>query len=460
MTDRYFDILRDSGHTGNYIPSGRQLPRTPPLMDVKRHLDFCNDDPNEEWEEPPQNMEAGAKGQDNNQNRTFDFNTAETKTEHIFEPNDPNSMLKGMKGYQLTPTDLEFIKKMKEEKLIKKLQRDLEEVQRLLKKETMTAELVHASREKAQAELKKFPSCEELTEWVKVVLKMTSKLPLTEIIDLDDKSLLAMVTKENLQRAMHEKRIELTRMEKMVANKREREAKERGQLEKQIASEQLKIQGLMSQLSDLKSELAQQEEAIKALEMQINSQEAPEIQVKAEEADTSEELQATKSMVKRRGKERKKAVKSTEKLQDTTNQSKSTKSKHTDNKTDSQTTVKDEHANKNTSETLTTKQKSRAAAERLTKSVKAAKEPQKKVEEQQSNPQKSVLAARGRRKPPATTQTVASQLKNQSKVKTGEAQSTSQQAAPSRSRQKAADDAVEEAPNAGLRRSKRIASRR
>lgn len=40
----------------------------------------------------------------------------------ISEPVDPNSMLKGMKGYQLTQRDLEFIEKMKEEKLIKKLQ--------------------------------------------------------------------------------------------------------------------------------------------------------------------------------------------------------------------------------------------------------------------------------------------------------------------------------------------------
>lgn len=31
-------------------------------------------------------------------------------------------MLKGMKGYQLTESDLEFIKKMQEEKLVKKLQ--------------------------------------------------------------------------------------------------------------------------------------------------------------------------------------------------------------------------------------------------------------------------------------------------------------------------------------------------
>ncbi len=92
-----------------------------------------------------------------------------------------------MKGYQLTRSDLEFIEKMKEEKLIKKLQvtlafslaaaafdyklllgwhcadamgysdcpqGDLEVVQRLLKKEMMAAELACASREKAQAELK------------------------------------------------------------------------------------------------------------------------------------------------------------------------------------------------------------------------------------------------------------------------------------------------------------------
>lgn len=31
-------------------------------------------------------------------------------------------MLKGMKGYQLTAADLEFLKKMKEEQLVKKMQ--------------------------------------------------------------------------------------------------------------------------------------------------------------------------------------------------------------------------------------------------------------------------------------------------------------------------------------------------
>lgn len=62
-----------------------------------------------------------------------------------------------------------------------------------------------------------FPTCRELTEWVKVVLKMT--LPSAELADLDTKSLLAMVTKEDIQRVMDEKNIELARMGNMLENK-------------------------------------------------------------------------------------------------------------------------------------------------------------------------------------------------------------------------------------------------
>ncbi|XP_074483542.1 uncharacterized protein LOC141763117 isoform X3 [Sebastes fasciatus] len=378
MSDRFLEILRDSRLSMNYIPSGRQLPRTPPLMSVKKELDFCNDDSNVDCEEPEQNMEVYSRDQgDNNPNTTFDFNTIRTKK----EPDEPNSMLKGMKGYQLTPTDLEFIEKMKAEKHIKRLQ---------------------------------LPSCEDLTEWVKVVLEMTS--PSTELTGLDAESLLALVTEENIQRATEEKRFKLARMKSMEANKREKEAKERGQLEKRIAGEQLKIHGLMSQLSDLKSEVAQQQETYKALEMQISTQEAPEIP--AEEVDTSEELQAAKTQAKGRGKGRTKAVKST----------------------------------------LKTKQKSGAAVEKPMKSVKEARGPQKKVEEQESNSQESVQAVRGRRKPPGPAQP-----ENQSHVKAGKALSTSQQAAPSQGKRGAATtagDAGEEAQSTVLRRSKRIASRR
>ncbi|XP_071320827.1 fibrinogen- and Ig-binding protein [Trachinotus anak] len=276
----------------NYIPSGRQLHRTP-LAEVKRHLDFCNGNFNDSHEEPQENMEICTTDQDNDDlSRMFDVSTPEKRTENILEPDHLNSMLKGMKGYQLTAGDLEFIKKMKQEEVLKKLQGELEEVQRSLKREMMDYEQACASRKMAQAELNKLPSCEDLTEWAQVVLKMT--LASAELTDLDAKSLLAMVTKEKVQRAMDEKRAELNRIEKTLANKRKKTAKERGQLEKQIATEQLKIQGLMSQLSDLRAELAQEEEACEALERQSKIKE-----------------------VKHQGKGRKK--KPPEKLQDATN---------------------------------------------------------------------------------------------------------------------------------------------
>lgn len=37
MEDRLSEVLT---HSANYIPSGRQLPRSPPMTSVKRYLDF------------------------------------------------------------------------------------------------------------------------------------------------------------------------------------------------------------------------------------------------------------------------------------------------------------------------------------------------------------------------------------------------------------------------------------
>lgn len=62
-----------------------------------------------------------------------------------------------------------------------------------------------------------FPTCAELMEWVKLVLGAT--LPLEDFTDLDTKSLLALVTKDDVQRFMDEKKTELARMGEMLENK-------------------------------------------------------------------------------------------------------------------------------------------------------------------------------------------------------------------------------------------------
>ncbi|XP_004571295.3 uncharacterized protein LOC101473501 [Maylandia zebra] len=418
MSDTYFEILRRSCSSGNYIPSGRQLPRTPPLTNVTRQLDFTN------LEEPEQNMEDGVRDKDEGNQKS------QTDTEELPESHDPHSMLKGMKGYQLTAADLEFLKKMKEEQLVKKMQVKLEEVQKLLKTEMVALELACASKMKAEAELKRFPSCIEVTEWAKVVLRMAC--PQADLTNADAKSLLSMMKIRDIQDAMDKKRVELYQIEKMVANKRKEEAEERGQMERQIANKQLRIQGLMRQLSDLKAELAQREEACTSLEMQVNITEAPEIK---------EDLDAIKSQMKLPRKRQKKAVKSTEMLQDATNTSKSTRSRNRDTL-------------KTSAEEPT---RSGAPGEQQKKKVKASRGENEEAEGQDLNSQESVQPVRGRRKPAGTAQTTVSQQKSQSKVKTGEPE------VPSRGRRAAAttaDNAGEEAQNEGLRRSKRIASKK
>lgn len=66
-------------------------------------------------------------------------------------------------------------------------------------------------------ESSQFPACAELTEWVKVVLKTT--LPSADLTGLDPKGLLALVTKEDAQRVVDEKKVELAGMERMVEAK-------------------------------------------------------------------------------------------------------------------------------------------------------------------------------------------------------------------------------------------------
>lgn len=166
--------------------------------------------------------------------------------------------------------------------------------------------------------------------------------------------------------------------------------------------------------------------------MQVNITEAPEIK---------EDLDAIKSQMKLPRKRQKKAVKSTEMLQDAKNTSKSTRSRNRDTL-------------KTSAEEPT---QSGAPGEQQKKKVKASRGENEEAEGQDLNSRESVQPVRGRRKPAGTAQTTVSQQKSQSKVKTGEPE------VPSRGRRAAAttaDNAGEEAQNEGLRRSKRIASKK
>lgn len=179
--------------------------------------------------------------------------------------------------------------------------------------------------------------------------------------------------------------------------------------------------------------------------MQVKTQEAPKPKAEPEKVGTSEETQDSKSQAKRRGRQRKNAEKSSDELQDA-NQSRSTRSRRANSRADNQPGVKVDHPN---TTTLETKPKSRATSQKPPTSVKAARGLQKKVKEMESNLQESERPPNGQKRPLGKAQTAALQPKNRREAKVGEA--------PSRKGRQAADPG-EEAPSAGLRRSKRIAS--
>ncbi|XP_075999966.1 uncharacterized protein LOC142993166 [Genypterus blacodes] len=410
-TPRY--SLGEGGYSRNSIPSGRQITRTPPTIQVKKHLQFCDPDEMDD----SVNLEAGAGVH----KQLFDVMTPEKSSPSSLiicsggaSKDDPGSMLKGMQGYEPTPADMEFLKKMKEEKLIKKLQGDLAEMQKLFKNEAMALDLSLASKEKAQADLAKFPSREELVQAAKMALEVT--MPSAEIAHMDPKSLLASVRKEDVQRAIAAKRKELAQMKKTAETKRKDAVQEREQQERRMVSRRGKIREMMNHLSNLKAELVQVEEDCKAVEMQIGSQEAAEI--KEEEAE--EEPEPPRSRERSRGTRRKKADKVAE-------------TRHKDASEALKMSTKER-----------TKQKSEDAKGKPTKSTKVSKPPGDKVKDRGSDSQDSTKAARGRRKQPESSKTA-----------------TSERPAPARSRKEAAEAAEEhQAQSLSLRRSKRIACRK
>ncbi|XP_043966003.1 uncharacterized protein LOC122827293 isoform X2 [Gambusia affinis] len=222
----------------NHIPSGRQLPRTPPMTSVKKHLDFKDVEP----VMPNNNAEADGDVQV--------LRCSSLKIEN------PYTMLKGMKGYHLTPDDLNFIKKKAEDEHVKKLQEELAEIQALLKMDVKMLELALASRVTTQVTLSLVPSSDDLANWAKLVLRETSPSDFTH---LDTKSLLGVLKIEEIQRFTDQKKKVIAMMEATAVETCKKEAEERGHLEMQVANEELKIQELMRELTGLKSDLLQQE---------------------------------------------------------------------------------------------------------------------------------------------------------------------------------------------------------
>ncbi|XP_077371469.1 uncharacterized protein LOC144015031 [Festucalex cinctus] len=226
-------MLRGSFHI---IPSGRQLPRTPPWTGVKKRLDFCKE------EKENVNIVAcqqDAEGDDGDRPppNTITFNTSDTKPAGFLGYAD--SLVNGMKGYQVTAADLDFIRTMQVGKRVKQLQGMLEVLQNDVK-----------VLENVQADLKEFSTCLELVAHQQRLFgALTSSV---KGFELEFKSLMAAVNED-----VDKKQEAVNQNKKKKTNRKKVDTKEREQLVEQFGGGQ--VHQLMKEWSEVKSKVAQLE---------------------------------------------------------------------------------------------------------------------------------------------------------------------------------------------------------
>ncbi|XP_021426437.2 early endosome antigen 1 [Oncorhynchus mykiss] len=297
-------LIRDPS---NHIPLGRQLQRTPPTSELKitRPLSFetqaIETTPGQEPLSPALNMTMDLYTIEPAETETCRRSriTSSTLCSGSVLEEDPYSLIRGMQGYEVTPADLVFLKRARQERQINALQRELDELLRQRRNQMLARDLSLASREKIQTDLDEILSCEQTVQMGQVFL--SRKLSSTEVEALDSKSLLAQIKTADVQQAVEEEQAEITALENRVA--RALELRERGEQRQQeienrnraILTKKANIKHLMKELSELKSQLAGAEESLLAIQGKMDTLKDTE---KEEDTGPQEALQVAPSQAK------------------------------------------------------------------------------------------------------------------------------------------------------------------
>ncbi|CDQ88592.1 unnamed protein product, partial [Oncorhynchus mykiss] len=213
----------------NHIPLGRQLQRTPPTSELKITwpLSFetqaIETTPGQEPLSPTLNMTMDLYTIEPAETETCRRSriTSSTLCSGSVLEEDPYSLIRGMQGYEVTPADLVFLKRARQERQINALQRELDELLRQRRNQMLARDLSLASREKIQTDLDEarphvtILSCEQTVQMGQVFL--SRKLSSTEVEALDSKSLLAQIKTADVQQAVEEEQAEITALENRVA---------------------------------------------------------------------------------------------------------------------------------------------------------------------------------------------------------------------------------------------------
>uniref|UniRef100_A0A4W5NK80 Uncharacterized protein n=1 Tax=Hucho hucho TaxID=62062 RepID=A0A4W5NK80_9TELE len=224
--------------TLNHIPLGRQLQRTPPTSELKItwplsfETQMIETTPGQEPLSPALNMSMDLYTIEPAETKTCRRSriTSSTLCSGSVLEEDPYSLIRGMQGYEVTPADLVFLKRARQERQINTLQRELDELLRQRRNQMLARDLSLASREKILADLDEILSCEQTVQMGQVFL--SRRLSSTEVEALDSKSLLAQIKTADVQQTVEEEQAEITELEDRVARALElREREEQRQQE-------------------------------------------------------------------------------------------------------------------------------------------------------------------------------------------------------------------------------------
>ncbi|KAL1251090.1 hypothetical protein QQF64_018886 [Cirrhinus molitorella] len=265
----------------NIIPAGRQLERTPPSkservttyqfikpngsptsgqvvkdepcgQEITEHLP-CNGS-NEVLQHP--------KVKDERKSVRRSSSTAASATPGNA---DPEIFIQGMQGYQWTDTDLEFVYQTKWKKQIQQAKQELSDLQKSLNSTEQTRDMHRAALDKIQTELSKVSSCERIQQMSMEILLRTKSSSQLEGLDL--KALLAKLKVADVHCTTAEEKTEVSKLKTEVEKAQVLRVNEK-QLTKDIDSykeniNQIKvnIDVLTAEISALESQLSSKEEA-------------------------------------------------------------------------------------------------------------------------------------------------------------------------------------------------------
>uniref|UniRef100_A0A8C9T7R6 Cytospin-A-like n=1 Tax=Scleropages formosus TaxID=113540 RepID=A0A8C9T7R6_SCLFO len=189
--------------------------------------------------------------------------SATSKCVHLEELN-PDCFIRGMQGYQWTTEDLEFVEHAKNERQIRQLQDELKMLQKHLKDEQHKLDLCLAIRDKVQADLAEIADFDRVVQLGRDFL--SEKLDSAEVEAMDPKSVMSQIRLEDVQQAIRKEQSKavvleekLARLQDLGSKEEETWQKEVEIQEKRISEKQARLSELEKESSDLKSELSQVE---------------------------------------------------------------------------------------------------------------------------------------------------------------------------------------------------------